>query len=81
MPFCKTCGTFYTKSLGICPQCNAETLLSEASALASAPVDAPLTLEETKRMRLRRWLGLCIGIIALIGLIYALYYIRMILQS
>lgn len=77
MPFCKTCGTFYTKSLGICPQCNAEALLSEASA----PVNAPLPPEETKRMRLRRWLGLCIGIIALIGLIYALYYIRRILQS
>lgn len=75
MPFCKTCGTFYTKSLGICPQCNADSLLTAAADSLPAPPQEPT------HMRLRRWLGLCIGIIALIAIIYAMYYIRLKLQQ
>lgn len=71
MPFCKTCGTYYPKSLGVCPKCNADELL------LSAPEPEPLTQEEEKALRKRRWVGICIGIPAMIALIYLLYYIRM----
>lgn len=77
MPFCKTCGTFYPKSMGICPKCNANELL-EQQADAAPP---PLTPEAEHALKKRRWITIIVGLPMLIGLIYGIYYVVRQLQS
>jgi len=69
MPFCKTCGTFYPKSMGICPKCNAEQILQEQPE-GVRPLE--MTEEELKEKRKRGWIGICIGVPGLIALLYVI---------
>lgn len=78
MPFCKACGTYYTKSLGVCPKCNEAEVLAQLESEPTPPQEPP---EGQRNALRRRWLGIVLGIPALIAFIYALYYIRMVLQS
>lgn len=76
MPFCKACGSFYTKSLGVCPKCNAEERLLEYNA-AQAEHPAP---SETPKERKRRWITLVIGIPGLIVFLYLMALITKLLS-
>ncbi len=75
MPFCKTCGTYFPKSLGVCPTCNAHEVLHTQD---EPPALAP---EEQKKFLLRRWLSICVLVPGLIGFIYLIYYIMFQLKS
>ncbi|HOF94124.1 MAG TPA: hypothetical protein PKX46_02520 [Clostridia bacterium] len=69
MPFCKECGTFYTRSVGICPKCNEAELL-KAHKEEACPND-----EEHKQKAKASWLKLILGLPAFILFIAGLYYI------
>ncbi len=77
MPFCKICGTFYPKSLGVCPKCNEKQILEEQP---EAVRPASLSEAEASRQRQRSWIGICIGVPALIGLLYGIYYVMQLLS-
>ncbi len=71
MPFCKTCGTFYPKSLGVCPKCNADEILLERRE-AVAPKE--MKEEDAGMLGRRSWLQLLIGVPALILFLYGMFY-------
>lgn len=71
MPFCKDCGAFYTKSLGVCPTCNAEKKLEEYEALEREAQYAPKMGRESRK----RLIQVAIFVPALIGLLYGMIYI------
>lgn len=72
MKHCKSCGTFYSDAAGVCPRCNA--------SLEQIP-DAPkLSGDELKARRKKDWIGVLIGVPALIGLIYVLYFLIKLIQ-
>ncbi|MDL2235551.1 hypothetical protein LJC07_05265 [Christensenellaceae bacterium OttesenSCG-928-L17] len=76
MPFCKQCGSYYTKSLGVCPRCNAGEKMEEylqAQALDDAAREAES--EPKSNMLRRRWVSLIIGVPALIAFLYLMAYI------
>lgn len=60
MKYCKTCGVLYSGLLEQCPKCNATLAAHEEPPAPEAP----------KKVRLRQWIALCIGIPALIGVLY-----------
>ena len=75
--FCKTCGSYYTKSLGVCPKCNAAEKLqeyqqSEANSFSGEP---------RERLLRRRWITLIIGIPGLIAFLYLMSYIMKLLME
>ena len=61
MRYCKKCGVLYSNLLEQCPQCN--TALSE--------YEEPPAPEAPKSVKIRQWIAICIGVPALIGLLYA----------
>lgn len=71
MRFCKKCGTPYTKSLGVCPKCNAQQWLERSPEEAKTD----LSEQELQAKRKRSWIGILIGVPALIGFLYGIYYI------
>lgn len=66
MKYCKKCGVLYSGLLERCPKCNA-VLEEHREDQAPAP-EAP---RETK---VKQWIGICIGIPAMIALFYLLAY-------
>ena len=58
--FCKTCGTLYTDSLGVCPKCNAA-----AAARAAEQATAPAPPADAAQ-RKRQWIAICLGVPSLI---------------
>lgn len=64
MKFCKTCGTLYTDSLGVCPKCNAAAA-ARAAEQAKEPV-APVDAAQRKR----QWIAICLGVPCLILFLY-----------
>jgi len=65
MKYCKTCGVLYSGLLEQCPKCNA--LLTE--------YQEPPAQEAPKKVLVRQWIGICIGVPALIAVLY--YTIRL----
>ena len=61
MKYCKKCGVLYSDLLDVCPKCGVET--EDPNALP--PKEAP------KSVRVRQWIGIIIGIPALIAVLYA----------
>jgi len=59
MKYCKKCGTLYSGLLNACPKCGS----SEAPEPAPAP-------EAPKRVKVRQWIALCVGIPAFVGVMY-----------
>ncbi|MDL2258492.1 hypothetical protein LJC42_05000 [Eubacteriales bacterium OttesenSCG-928-K08] len=78
MPFCKSCGTLYTKSLGVCPKCNAEQKMEEQNLEATPADESPA---EAKRHTRRRWLAILLGIPALIVFIYLMGLFMKVFQA
>ncbi len=60
MKYCKKCGVLYSSVLEQCPKCN--TLLAEH--------EEPPGPEAPKSVRVRQWIGICLGIPALIVFLY-----------
>ncbi|MEG1523708.1 MAG: hypothetical protein RRZ24_04820 [Clostridia bacterium] len=60
MKYCKKCGVLYDGSLPQCPKCN--DLLAE--------YEEPPAPEASRQIKIRQWIGIIIGIPALIGVIY-----------
>ena len=61
MKYCKKCGVLYSGLLEQCPKCN--TLLLDY-------VEPPAP-EASKDTKVRQWIAICVGIPALIGILYA----------
>lgn len=66
MKYCKKCGVLYSGLLESCPKCNA--LLEE-----HIPEEAPPP-EASKKTKIKQWIGICIGIPALVALLYIIGY-------
>jgi uncharacterized membrane protein YvbJ len=64
MKYCKKCGVLYSDLLGACPKCGVP--------LEDANAEPPK--ESTKKERVRQWIGICIGIPALVGVLYLVIY-------
>lgn len=64
MKFCKTCGTLYAASLGVCPKCN--PILREHEEQIEKDTNAPADAQQRKR----QWISICIGVPALILFLY-----------
>ena len=62
MKYCKKCGVLYASSLPCCPKCN--------PALEQAPDSEPDAPPADPRTVRRQWIALCVGIPALIGVLY-----------
>jgi hypothetical protein len=75
MPFCKTCGTFYPKSLGVCPSATPTSCWN--SKRTQYPPARP---EAEYALKKRRWIAIIVGLPMLIGFIYGIYYIVKLLQ-
>lgn len=60
MKYCKQCGVLYSSTLTQCPKCNAALIEHEEPPAPEAPT----------RVKVRHWLGLCVGIPVLIGILY-----------
>lgn len=75
LKFCKQCGTLYTSSLGVCPNCSAKETERQAheAEIASAPA--------AKGSVKRGWLGIVIGVPLLIALLYAVTWLFRVLAA
>ena len=62
MKYCKKCGVLYSSGLPCCPKCNPAVAQRQDS-----PEAAP---EADPRLVRRQWIALCVGIPALIGVLY-----------
>ena len=70
MPFCKKCGSFYTKALGVCPACNAEEQMRKQEEEHAQEKPEKNGSGEIKR----RWTGILIFVPAMIAFIYLIIY-------
>ncbi len=71
MKYCKKCGVLYSDLLSACPKCGV-TLEDE---------NAEPPKEATKKERVRQWIGICIGIPALVGILYLVIYYLSVLSG
>jgi uncharacterized membrane protein YvbJ len=60
MKYCKKCGILYSDILSACPKCG---------TAQEEPHESPPE-EATKRMKVRQWIALCVGIPAFVGVMY-----------
>lgn len=65
MKYCKKCGVLYDGSLPQCPKCN--SLLIEH--------EEPPAPEASKETKAKQWIGIVIGIPALVGFLYLLIWV------
>lgn len=65
MKYCQQCGVLYSGELPACPKCNA--LLTD--------YDPPPGPEADKSVRTRQWIGICLGIPALIAFLYLMAWL------
>ncbi|HRX57492.1 MAG TPA: hypothetical protein P5075_01855 [Eubacteriales bacterium] len=59
MKYCKKCGVLYSDLLSACPKCGG----------SEAPEPEPAK-EAPKRVKVRQWIALCVGIPAFVGVMY-----------
>ncbi len=64
MKYCKKCGVLYSDLLHACPKCGVP--------LEDPNAEPPK--EASKRVRVRQWIGICVGIPALVGVLYLVIY-------
>jgi len=71
MKYCKKCGVLYSDLLDACPKCGIplEDPDAEAPKLAA------------KGVKIRQWIGLCVGIPAFIGVLYLVIYYLLVLSG
>lgn len=60
MKFCKKCGVLYSDLLSACPKCGADL----EDPQAPPPKEAP------RRVKVRQWIALCVGIPTFVGVMY-----------
>lgn len=73
LKFCKACGTLYDDSSLDCPRCTARALAESGAAEQATDNDMPE--EEIARQRKRHWMQLIIGVPALIGFFYLVFFL------
>lgn len=71
MKYCKKCGVLYSDLLSACPKCG--VTLEDSNA---APPKEP-----SRRVLIRQWIGICIGIPALVGILYLVIYYLSVLSG
>ncbi len=62
MKYCKKCGVLYSDLLDACPKCGVP--LEDPNA--APPEEAP------RSVKVRQWIGLCVGIPLLVGVLYVM---------
>ncbi|MEA5058538.1 hypothetical protein SDC9_189173 [bioreactor metagenome] len=79
MKFCKACGTIYDPHAGPCPKCAERELLeNRAEALA---YDETMPEEAVRKARTKAWVQIIIGVPAMIGIFYLVFYLAKQLQA
>ncbi len=73
MKFCKVCGTIYDPSAGPCPKCTERELMEQEAERQA--YDETMNPEAQKKARKRDWIQLVIGVPAMIGLFYLVFYL------
>ncbi len=63
MKYCKKCGVLYSSLLPQCPKCNTAIAEHDRAEQPEAP-------EAPKATRIRQWIGIVVGIPALIFFLY-----------
>ena len=72
MKRCKQCGTFYYESNAVCPKCGIELPDADDSVdLDNQAVNAG----ELRKQKVKSWILLVVGVPALIGFIYLVYFL------
>lgn len=74
MKVCKACGTLYNEKEGPCPKCYSDDLLRSGEA-AQNEIRTDMSAEEAEKAKKKAWIEILIGVPALIGLIYLMFYI------
>lgn len=72
MKRCKQCGTFYSESNAVCPKCGIELPYADDSAELGHQA---INTEELRKQKIKSWILLAIGVPALIGFIYLVYFL------
>lgn len=79
MKFCKVCGTIYDPNVGPCPKCAERELMeNEAERLAYDENMDPAAAAKAKK---RAWVQIVIGVPAMIGLFYLIFYLAKLLMA
>lgn len=65
MRYCKRCGVLYAEGNACCPKCNA----------ALDAMEQPKPPAAEKRVRVRQWIALCVGIPAMIAVFYLFFWL------
>ncbi len=72
MKRCKQCGTFYSESNAVCPKCGIEF----PAANDSDDFDnRAINTGELRKQKIKSWMILAVGVPALIGFIYLVYFL------
>jgi uncharacterized membrane protein YvbJ len=71
MKYCKKCGVLYSGLLRACPKCGVP-LTDEAAEPPKEP---------TRSVRVRQWIGICVGIPSLVGVLYLVIYYLSVLSG
>ena len=72
MKRCKQFGTFYSESNAVCPKCGIELPDADDSVdLDNQAVNAG----ELRKQKIKSWILLVVGVPALIGFIYLVYFL------
>ena len=74
MKVCKPCGTLYNEKEGPCPKCYSDDLMRSGEA-AQNEIRTDMSAEEAEKAKKKAWIEILIGVPALIGLIYLMFYI------
>ncbi len=79
MKFCKVCGTIYDPAVGPCPRCTERELMEQQAE--SLAYDEHMPPEAQAKARRRAWLQIVVGVPAMIGLFYLVFYLAKILMK
>lgn len=77
MEFCKTCGTIFDPTVGPCPKCAEAAIMEEAR---NQLYDTSMPAAEAQRLRKRAWKQIILGVPAMIGLFYLVFYLAKLLS-
>ncbi len=72
MKRCKQCGTFYSKANAVCPKCGIEFPAADGSNEFD---NKEINTEELRKQKIKSWITLAVGVPALIGFIYLVYFL------
>ena len=73
MRFCKVCGTIYDPAVGPCPKCTERELMEQQAEAAA--YDGTMSEAEVQRARKRAWIQIVIGVPAMIGFFYLVFFL------